>query len=167
MTIQIRQAATADDQAICSLTQAAFADVSHSTHTEHCIVEALREADALTVSLVAECEGRIVGHIAVSPVTISDGTEAWYGLGPVSVQPEEQGKGIGSKMMRAALDALILEGAKGCVLLGEPAFYGRFGFQQQAELILPGAPVEYFQALAFDAPMPTGQVTYHEAFSAQ
>jgi putative acetyltransferase len=74
---------------------AAFKTVEISNHTEQFIIAALRAAKALTVSLVAESGGRVVGHVAFSPVTISDGTRNWYGLGPVSVLPAYQRQGIG------------------------------------------------------------------------
>jgi putative acetyltransferase len=128
------------------------------------IVNALRAAGQLTVSLVADAEGAVIGHIAVSPVSIADGTSGWYGLGPISVAPEYQGKGVGSRLMREALRHLQEKGAAGCVVLGEPAFYGRFGFLARPPLSYPGAPPEYFQALSFGASKPHGMVSYHAAF---
>ncbi len=91
----IRSETPADIPAIFALTEAAFASLEISSHTEQFIVDALRAAGALTLSLVAEQDGRVVGHIAFSPVNFSDGTEGWYGLGPVSVAPEFQGQGDG------------------------------------------------------------------------
>ncbi|MEC4630073.1 N-acetyltransferase, partial [Bacillus safensis] len=88
---------------------------------------------------------QLLGHVAVSPVTVSDGSTGWYGLGPISVLPARQGQGIGAALMRAAIDALRQQGARGCVLLGEPAYYGRFGFRAEPGLVLPGVPAEYFQ----------------------
>ena len=76
--------------AITEVTIEAFKTLAISHHTEQFIIEALRAAKALTVSLVAETDGRVIGHIAFSPVSISDGTRNWYGLGPVSVLPEHQ-----------------------------------------------------------------------------
>jgi putative acetyltransferase len=105
--------------------------------------------------------------VAVSPVTISDGAIGWYGLGPISVLPAWQGRGVGAALMRAALEALREMGAAGCVVLGEPAYYGRFGFKAEAGLVLPEIPPEYFQAIAFKIPMPAGIVSYHGAFNAQ
>lgn len=96
----IRSETPADIEAIAAVTKAAFAMLAISDHTEQYIVEALRAAGALTVSLVAERAGRVVGHIAFSPVTISDGTPGWYGLGPVSVLPECQRQGIGAALIR-------------------------------------------------------------------
>jgi len=89
----IRKETASDVAAIAEVTIAAFKTLPISNHTEQFIINALRAADALTVSLVAEIEGRVVGHIAFSPVTISDGAIGWYGLGPVSVLPEYQKKG--------------------------------------------------------------------------
>ncbi len=85
--VLIRDETEGDAAAITDVTVAAFESMEISNHTEQFIIEALRAAGALSVSLVAEVDGRVVGHIAFSPVRISDGTDGWYGLGPVSVLP--------------------------------------------------------------------------------
>ncbi|MEN4981824.1 N-acetyltransferase [Acinetobacter modestus] len=166
MNIQIRDEQNTDIQAIFDLTQKAFNDVEHSSHTEQFIVNALRESKQLTVSLVAETQGKIIGHIAFSPVSISDGTTGWYGLGPISILPEYQGKGVGSKLMKEGLNRIKALNAKGCVLLGDPNYYGKFGFKADTRLILEGAPAEYFQILAFTDYIPSGYVIYSNAFNA-
>lgn len=167
MNIHIRPEEPADIAAIEAVTAAAFREAPHTSHTEQFIVNALRRAGALTLSLVAAADGAIVGHVAVSPVTISDGSAGWYGLGPISVAPEHQQLGIGSQLMRQALAELRRLGAAGCVLLGDPAYYGRFGFKAEPTLVLPEVPPEYFQAIAFATVIPSGTVTYHPAFNAQ
>lgn len=166
MTLQIRNETATDAAAIEALTTAAFLNAPHTDHTEQFIVNALRRAGQLTVSLVALEDDAIVGHVAISPVTISDGSARWYGLGPISVAPERQGQGVGSRLMQAALDALREHGATGCVVLGDPAYYGRFGFIAVPEVVLPGVPPEYFQTLSLDGSTPSGTVQYHEAFNA-
>ena len=166
MNIQIRDEQNIDIQAIFDLTKTAFNDEEYSSHTEQFIVNALRAAKQLTVSLVAETQGKIVGHIAFSPVSISDGTTDWYGLGPISVIPEYQRKGIGSELMKEGLNRIKALNAKGCVLLGDPSYYGKFGFKADTRLILEGVPAEYFQILAFTDHIPSGYVTYSEAFNA-
>ena len=166
--LKIRPETPGDAAAIEEVTAAAFLEAPHTSHTEQFIVAALRAAGALSVSLVAEAEVDVVGHVAVSPVTISDGTIGWYGLGPISVLPAWQGRGVGSALMRAALEALREMGAAGCVVLGEPAYYGRFGFRAEPGLMLPDIPPEYFQAIAFgEATVPRGRVAYHDGFNAQ
>jgi putative acetyltransferase len=165
--MQIRNETAADVSAIEAVTIAAFLNAPHSGHTEHFIVSALRKAGKLTLSLVADAKGAIVGHVAVSPVSISDGSARWFGLGPISVTPEQQGRGVGSRLMREALRILREQGAAGCVLLGEPEFYGRFGFRADPTLILPDVPAEYFQAISFDSSRPHGVVSYHGAFDAK
>lgn len=162
--LHLRAECTADAAAIEQLTRAAFLHAAHSDHTEHRIVAALRAAGALSVSLVAEMAADLVGHVAASAVTISDGTPHWYGLGPISVQPARQGQGVGSQLMRAALQALRERGAAGCVVLGDPRYYGRFGFVADAALQFPGVPAEYFQALHWSGAAPRGVVTYAAAF---
>lgn len=164
MPLQIRPEQPADAAAIGAVTQAAFAQAEHASGTEAQIIAALRAAGALSVSLVAVEGEALLGHVAVSPVQISDGTPGWYGLGPLAVLPARQGQGIGSQLMHAALDALRALGAQGCVLLGEPEYYGRFGFRAQATLQFLAAPAPYFQALRFAGPWPLGTVRYHPAF---
>lgn len=168
MNITIRDETFEDIAAIEALTKSAFLHAEHTSHTEHFIVNQLRNAQQLTVSLVAEDEGqqRIVGHVAVSPVRISSGETGWYGLGPISVLPDKQGLGIGSMLMHAALQRLKALGAKGCVLLGDPNYYARFGFKPVSGLILPDVPQEYFQAISFTGTFPQGEVAYHNAFNA-
>ncbi len=165
MDIEIRNESPADVAAIEAVTIAAFLHAPHTSHTEHRIVEALRQAGQLAVSLVADTRGTVVGHVAVSPVSISDGATGWYGLGPISVTPQYQRSGVGSQLMREALRVLRERGAAGCVLLGEPEYYSRFGFQVDSNLSLPGVPPEYFQAFSFGASRPRGTVSYHSAFN--
>jgi putative acetyltransferase len=167
MHLQIRNETSADVSAIEAVTIAAFLNAPHTGHNEHFIVSALRKAGRLALSLVADANGTIVGHVAVSPVSISDGAAGWFGLGPISVTPEQQGHGVGSRLMREALRILREQGAAGCVLLGEPGFYGRFGFRADPTLILADVPAEYFQAISFDSSRPRGVVVYHAAFNAK
>ena len=164
MTIQIRSETEADSASIEALTAAAFLNAEHTSHTEQFIVAGLRKAGALSLSLVAEMKQDLVGHVAVSPVTLSDGTMGWYGLGPVSVLPEFQRHGIGSELIREVLSRLRERGAGGCVVLGDPRYYERFGFKVVPGLVLPGVPPEYFMALAFGVEMPQGSVAYLAAF---
>lgn len=164
--ICIRDEAAADSALIGQVTEAAFESLQISSHTEQFIIEALRAADALSVSLVAEMEGRVVGHIAFSPVCISDGTEGWYGLGPVSVLPEYQRKGIGKALICEGLSRLKKHNARGCCLVGHPGYYKQFGFENVSGLQVEGVPGEFFFALAFDRRMPQGTVSFHEAFKA-
>ncbi|APW42627.1 GNAT family N-acetyltransferase [Rhodoferax saidenbachensis] len=167
MNIHIRPETAADAKTIELLTTAAFLNAPHTDHTEQFVVNALRAAGVLTVSLVAMSGETMVGHVALSPVALSDGSSGWYGLGPISVWPEHQGQGIGSDLMHEALQALRARAAAGCVLLGDPAYYGRFGFKADPALVLAGVPPEYFQALRFGSAVPTAVVTYHAAFNAQ
>jgi putative acetyltransferase len=166
--LKIRPEAPDDAAAIEAVTAAAFLRAPHTSHTEQFIVAALRAVGALSVSLVAEVDSAVIGCVAVSPVTISDGAVGWFGLGPISVLPASQRQGVGSTLMRAALEALRELGAAGCVVVGEPAFYGRFGFRAEPGLVFREIPPEYFQAILLgDANLPRGSVTYHQAFSAE
>jgi putative acetyltransferase len=164
--VLVRSETSADVSAIAEVTVAAFRTLAISNHTEQFIIAALRAAKALTVSLVAEVDGRLVGHIAFSPVTISDGSPNWYGLGPVSVLPECQRKGIGSALIREGISRLKGLGARGCCLVGHPGYYKRFGFQNTRGLVHEGVPEEVFFALSFDGRIPQGIVEFHAGFRA-
>jgi putative acetyltransferase len=162
----IRNEVESDVEEIARVTRAAFEHHQYSRQTEQFIVAALRAAGALAVSLVAEVDGRVVGHVAFSPVTMSDGSRDWYGVGPLSVTPELQRRGIGSALMRAGLAELKPLGANGCVLVGDPKYYQRFGFRHCPELVHEGIPQEYFVALSFGEAMARGVVHFHPGFSA-
>ena len=163
MSWTIRKERPADEQAITALIDAAFRDAPHSDGTEAAIVERLRADGDLALSLVA-AEGSLVGHVAFSPVTLSDGTPRWYGLGPVSVIPLRQRAGIGSALIEEGLERLRQMDAGGCVVLGDPAYYRRFGFAHDAALAYPGPPPEYFQRMILSGPAPQGTVSYAPAF---
>ena len=165
--VVIRDETPADVGEIGVVTAAAFETLEISDHTEQFIVAALRAAGALAVSLVAELDDRVIGHIAFSPVTISDGTRGWCGLGPVSVLPEQQQQGVGSALVHEGLARLRAMDARGCCLVGHPTYYGRFGFENVAGLRVEGVPPEAFFALSFDGHMPRGTVAFHEGFAAQ
>lgn len=166
LNIAIRPETDADIAAIHDVTVDAFATLEISNHTEQFIVEALRVAGALPLSLVAEVDGRVVGHIAFSPIALSDGTPDWYGLGPVSVVPSLQRQGIGKALIEEGLKRLKTMGTRGCCLVGHPEYYPKFGFRNRVELTLDGVPPYAFFALSFDGTYPTASVTFHEAFAA-
>lgn len=168
MDILIRSERAKDAEAISQVTYAAFLGKFSDHPTEHLIVDGLREAGALTLSLVAEADGKVVGHVAFSPVTVNDEFIGWYGLGPVSVAPELQKQGIGSKLIQVGLARLRGLGAKGCVLEGSPAYYQRFGFKPRPGLTYHAAPApEFFMALPFHEEVPAGKVEFHKSFYVQ
>lgn len=164
--MDIRPEHPEDIAAIRSITTEAFASMEHSSQTEAAIVDALRDAGALTISLVAVADGEVVGHVAFSPITIDGAAGDWYGIGPVSVRPDRQKEGIGGRMIREGLDRLARLGGKGCVVLGEPAYYTRFGFEHDPGLRFEEAPAEYFMRLVLSGPAPHGRVSYHSGFNA-
>jgi putative acetyltransferase len=163
----VRKEYEQDYDAIKQVTADAFALVAHSDHTEPAIIVTLRDAGALMISLVATDGNEIVGHIAFSPVTIDGDDHRWFGLGPVSVRPDLQGRGVGGALIRQGLNELRAQDAAGCVLLGNPDYYRRFGIENDPDLRYPGAPPEYFIRLAFGSGDPAGQVEYHAALGAQ
>ena len=163
----IRKEQSSDIEAIADLTIAAFKNHPISRQTEHFIVNALRRSNALTLSLVAEIDGYIFGHVTFSPVKISDGTSKWYGLGPVSVLPDHQKQGIGKALINEGLSLLKSLGANGCALVGPPDYYKKFGFKNYPEMIHEGIPQEVFLVLPFNEKTPKGTVNFHEGFKAE
>jgi len=163
----IRKETAADIAAIEEVTIAAFQALSISQHTEQYVIRALRQARVLTVSLVAEFGGRVVGHVAFSPITLSDGSPHWYCLGPISVWPEYQRQGIGKSLVHEGLSTLKALGAQGCALVGDPNYYQRFGFKNNPMLIYKNIPQTYFLVLPLSEPTPQGTVVFHEGFAAR
>ena len=164
--MEIRPEQQRDADAIRRTTKMAFASIEHSSQAEAQIVDALRSAGALTISLVAIEAGDVVGHIAFSPVMIDGKDFGWYGLGPLSVAPDRQKQGIGGALVRDGLSRLAKIGARGCVVLGDPDYYTRFGFENDPGLVFAEAPSEYFMRLALEGPVPSGHASYHDSFNA-
>ena len=167
--VTLRDERASDVDAIGRVIVAAFADEPQQGRFERQIVDALRAEGVLSASLVAERDERVIGHVAFSPVSIGGepaGNQQWYGLAPLAVLPECQRQSIGAGLVRTGLDALRRRGAHGCVVLGDPVYYARFGFLPSGDLVFADAPPEHFLALSFDeaAPRPSGEVRYHDVF---
>ena len=146
----IRKEKETDIGAISEITVAAFQNHPYSKQTEQFIISSLRAARALTLSLV----------------TIAGRNCDWHGIGPVSVLPDYQRQGIGKSLVQERLSLLKKSCAKGCVLVGDPGYYVRFGFRNIPGLILDGVPQEVFLALPFTADKADGIVVFHEGFGA-
>lgn len=162
MIIRLEEATDAD--AIRHITQQAFAGAEHSSGTEGAIIDSLRATGTLTLSLVAVDNDHIIGHVAFSPIVVDGRDVGWFGLGPVSVKPGFQGQGTGGRLIRDGLARLRADGAQGCVVLGDPGYYHRFGFGSDPSLTFEGVPPEYFMVMPFIGSRPSGQVRYQPAF---
>lgn len=165
--MHIRPEETNDIEAIGQITQDAFASAETNGQTEAAIIDALRKAGALTISLVAIENNKVVGHVAISPITIEGENEGWYGLGPLSVKLSHRNQGVGGKLIHEGLNTLTNNGAAGCVVVGEPDYYKRFGFVNDEKLHYEGVPGEYFMRLVIKGHTPTGSVAYHRSFHDQ
>jgi len=163
-SFHIREEIPADVDAIHALTAEAFAPMSYSDGSEPGIVRALRADGDLSLSLVAEANGKIIGHVAFSEVKLTTPGD-WVGLGPISVSPNEQKRGVGSAMIHAGLDHFRNSGAAGCVLVGDPGYYSRFGFAADGAVSYMGLESRYVQWLAFSATTPSGEIQYAPAFT--
>jgi putative acetyltransferase len=164
MTIRVER--PGDEPAIHRVTEAAFTGHPHSEGTEPAIVDALRADGDLALSLVAEEKDEIVGHVAFSRAILSGGEQGWFALGPISVLPEKQGRGIGRALVEAGAAHWRAAGAQGVVLLGDPALYSRFGFVKGTPLYIEGPLADYFQVLPFTEAIPASSVTFARAFRA-
>ncbi len=161
---KIRAEEAKDINAIRDINIAAFQSHPFSQQIEHLIVDALRKANGLTLSLVAEFKGRAIGHIAFSPILVNNKDVQWHGVGPVAVLPEFQNKGIGSALIHEGLDRMKSFGSHGIVVLGDPAYYTRFGFEHDSAIMYPGPPADHFMCQVFSGNVPAGVVSYHPAF---
>lgn len=162
--MQIRSERPADDAAIHELTRAAFEPMSFSSGTEAPIVRALRRAGDLTLSLVAEEDGEIVGHIAFSPVTIDGVHASWFGLGPISVRADRQRQGIGKALIARGVELLRQQGAAGVALIGNPEIYSRSGFESDGLLAYGDLDSSIVQRLVLSGPPPRGELKFAPAF---
>lgn len=161
MDAPIRPETARDRAAIRAVTRRAFAGMPHSRGDEQDLIDRLRAAGALALSLVAEREGRVIGHVAFSPAVAADGSPGWYALGPVAVEPGLQRRGIGASLIETGIGALRGRGAAGCVLVGDPGYYGRFGFRLRPELAPEDVPAEYFMILPLAVAEPKATVRFH------
>lgn len=138
------------------------------------LVDALRAAGAVTLSMVAAAGADVIGHILFSPVALTSATRTFaaVGLGPMAVLPAWQRRGVGAALVRAGLDGLRDRGHQIVVVLGHPAYYPRFGFRRASELGIRwehDAPDDAFMVRALTPPAlegVQGVVSYHPAFSA-
>jgi putative acetyltransferase len=163
----LRDELEADHAAIAAVNRAAFEGPAEAE-----LVDALRAAGALTLSLVATADGELVGHVAFSPVTITAaaGTAFAIGLAPMAVLPAWQRRGVGTRLVAEGLDRLRAAGHRAVVVLGHPAYYPRHGFSPASRFGLRWehrAPDEAFMALELvpDGLAGTaGVVRYHPEF---
>jgi putative acetyltransferase len=167
MRVTIRPESPRDGPTVRVVEASAF-----PTTAEADLVDALRAEASPLVSLVAEDDGVVVGHIMFSPVTLEGRSDLrWMGLAPMAVRPARQRQGVGSALVRLGLDACRAMGVAAVVVLGHPAFYPRFGFQRASRFGLRceyDVPDEAFMAIEL-APAAfagaTGTVRYHPAFA--
>lgn len=164
MDLHIEPERPGDEATIHDLTRRAFAGRPYAAGDEQELVDALRAAGALALSLVARLDGQIVGHLALSPATHESGAPGWYTLGPISAVPELQRQGIGAALMAAARTWLEAGGAAGCILTGDPRYYSRHGYVPAPDHCPPGEPAQYFQLLPLAGEVPPGPFGFHPLF---
>jgi putative acetyltransferase len=162
----IRPQTPADVAAIRAINEAAFGG-----RLEADIVDALRREAEPFISLVADADGDVVGHICFSPVTIGDSpvSTGSVGLGPMAVRPDLQRKGIGSQLVSAGLEECRRRGVRLVVVVGHAEYYPRFGFSPASRLGLTceyDVPDDVFMARRLTGGrIAPGVVRYHRAFA--
>lgn len=164
MTLALRPERAGEEAAIHALTARAFAGHPHSDGAEPHVIDRLRAAGDLVLSLVALEDDAIVGQVTYSRAILADGSQGWMALGPIAVEPARHGQGIGRALIERGEAEMRALGAKGIVLLGDPAIYRRFGFRQHTPMQLPGELGEFLQVLSFGDPIPAAQVSFAPAF---
>ena len=160
----IRPETENDFETIAKITAEAFAPKPFSQGTEPAVIDAVRASADLTLSLVAEEDRVLLGQITFTPVTIDGVHEEWFGLGAVAVRPDRQSEGIGGTLLREGLERLKLMNAAGCVLVGDPAYYGRFGFKNDCGLLNGELDARVIQKLVLTGPDKTGTLAYCASF---
>lgn len=165
MDVIIRAGTERDHAAIYDLTKRAFAPMPYADGDEQDLIDKLRAAGALAISLVAEHDRVVVGHVAFSPAVAADGSPGWFALGPVSVEPGLQKMGVGKKLIEAGIQMLRVRDAAGCVLVGNPKYYSRFGFKLFPKLAPEGQPAEFFMVLPLRIAEPRAVVGFHPVFA--
>ena len=154
----------ADHSAIYDITKRAFAPMPYSDGDEQDLIDRLRNASALAISLVAEQDGAVVGQVTFTEAFAADGSNGWYALGPVAVEPELQNRKIGAQLIEAGIAMLHERDAAGCVLVGNPDYYSRFGFRSFPDVCPEGEPAEYFQILPLGVAVPRAVISFHPLF---
>jgi putative acetyltransferase len=162
--ILIRPERADDYQAIHDVTARAFAPKPYADGDEQLLIGRLRDAGALALSLVADQAGRVVGQVTLTPAFAADGSAGWYALGPIAVEPAWQGVGIGGELIGAGIGWMRSKHAAGCALVGNPAYYGRFGFRPFPALAPAGQPAAFYQILPLGIPEPGVVVAFHPLF---
>ena len=162
--VRVRPETPADIRAIHDLTRRAFLGKPYSQGDEQDLNDALRNAGVLVLSLVAERGEVIVGHVAFSPGVPHDAAAGWYALGPISVDPDHQRQGIGGALIAAGLERLVALGAKGCVLIGDTAYYPRHGFVPRPDLAPADEPAQHYMIRKLDPAVPDTIVSFHPVF---
>ncbi len=165
--VLIREERTGDWEAVSDLITQAFAPMPFSSGTEAAIATSLRQSGAAVVALVAEQAGDVVGQVLFSPAFIAGRASSWHALGPIAVAPTYQRIGIGSRLIGVGLERLRAMGSAGCIVLGSPAYYQRFGFELSPSLAPAGMPAEYFMMLPFGSTPPTDVLAFHPAFETE
>lgn len=160
----IRPEQSGEEPAIHAMVTRAFEGHPYSDGDEQDVIDRLRADGDLILSLIAVRDGVVIGQITYSPAILMNGEPDWYVLGPVAVEPNRQGQGIGRALIEAGESAMKARGAKGITVLGDPEIYSRFGFQPNTPMWLAGELGWAFQVKSLKGAIPACEQRYVRAF---
>ena len=160
----IRPEEAGEESAIRELTKRAFVGEPYSDGDEHHVIDRLRADGDLVLSLVAVSDGTIIGQVTYSAAALSNDEADWMVLGPIAVEPDRQGQGVGRALIAAGEAAMRGRGVKGITVLGDPEIYGRFGFVSHTAMRQDDELGTFLQVKSFGAEIPAATITYAPAF---
>ena len=164
-SINIRTARPQDYEAIDAVLRRAFAEATYSNQTEGELVAALYKRNRIALALIAESDGAVIGYLSFTHARMDGLDGDIYCLAPLAVDPDRHKRGIGAALTEAGLEGLRDLGAAACVVYGDPAYYGRFGFEANPGVTSPGLEQQYFQVLFFGSTQAQGSVTLDPLFA--
>lgn len=162
MTWILRDERPSEIPTINKIAVAAFATKAYGDGTEGDLIDSLRRDGDLSLSLVADLNGVVVGRVSMSPATVGK-ADGWYGLGPVAVDTDHFKQGIGSTLIRTALGRVAEQGAAGVVLVGDPNYYSRFGFVKGGSVQYLNIEAKNVMVRTLNGPTATGVITFAPA----
>ncbi len=163
-SMTIRTERPEDNKLIANVIDKAFAGMPYADGDEAALMEKLRIHHALTLSLVAEVNGELIGQVAFSPARTSEYASGWFTLGPLAVLPAYQRQGVGSRLVEQGLAMLMQDNALGCILTGNLAYYRRFGFEPAPANAPEEKYAKHFMIKRLRGTWPKGRLDFHPVF---
>nr|WP_321456835.1 N-acetyltransferase [uncultured Cohaesibacter sp.] len=164
--MEIRKETAADFDAIMNVTLASAKQPQVGRQNGYFTLNALRRSGSITLSLVAEIDGTVVGHVAFCPVHVSGGEKGWYALGPISVLPECISQGIRKALIAEGIEILRSMHGKGVAIVGDRDYFMPLGFMDAPVTASRQQHITDFMVMPFEDRMPYGRFEFPEGFLA-